>query len=51
MNLSIVIFDYILEQLTSEDIDYYDKKLDSSIRSLICQGFFVKNFQDKAHWN
>lgn len=51
MNNSIVIFYFILEPLTSETIDYYDKKLDSYIRSMICQGFFVKNFQDKVQWN
>lgn len=51
MNLSIVIFYYILEQLTERDLDYYDKELDNFIRSMICQGFFVKNFQDKVKWN
>ena len=51
MNLSITIFYFVLKQLTEEEIDLYNKKMDSFIRNMICQGFFVRNFQDKIFWS
>ena len=51
MNLTILVFYFLLEEITEKDIDYYNQRLDSTLRQLIYQGFFVKNFQDKVQWN
>lgn len=48
---TIIVFYFLLGSVTDEELDFYDKKLDSCMRELICQGYFVKNFQDKVKWS
>mgnify|MGYP001585906253 CR=1 FL=1 len=52
--LSLTVFYFLLEDTNNiplEDIDYYNQRLDSVIRNLICQGFLIKNFQDGIQWD
>ena len=44
---SLTVFYFLLEPVTSDDIDYYNERFDSVIRNLIYQGFLIKNFQDR----